>query len=56
LPFSLDANEYIFIISAGLIVVPANEEGFQEVFLGQDCWYEIRISSSMIEKIKYIAG
>lgn len=25
------------------IVVPANEEGFNEVFLGQSCWHEIRI-------------
>jgi predicted DNA binding CopG/RHH family protein len=38
------------------IVVPANEEGFKEVFLGKDQWYAIRISSSMIERIKYIAG
>ena len=38
------------------IVVPANEEGFKEVFLGKNQWYEIRISSSMIDRIKYIAG
>jgi len=38
------------------IVVPANEDGFNEVFLGQDCWYAIRISSSMIDRIKFIAG
>jgi len=38
------------------IVVPANEEGFNEVFLDQNCWYAIRISSSMLDRIKYIAG
>ena len=38
------------------IVVPAREEGFNEVFLGEDCWYEIVISASMIPRIKYIAG
>jgi len=38
------------------IVVPANEEGFNKVFLGENCWYAIRISSSMIDRIKYIAG
>lgn len=38
------------------IIVPANEEGFNEVFLGENCWYSIRISSSMIDRIKYIAG
>lgn len=38
------------------IVVPAKEQGFNEVFLGQNCWYSIRISSSMLDRIKYIAG
>jgi|LSQX01.2.fsa_nt_gb hypothetical protein len=38
------------------IVVPAREEGFQEVFIGEKCWYEIRISSAMLNKIKYIAA
>jgi hypothetical protein len=38
------------------IVVPANEDGFNKVFLGENCWYSIRISSSMLNRIKYIAG
>ncbi len=38
------------------LVVPANKEGFNEVFLGESCWHAIRISSSMVERIKYIAG
>ena len=38
------------------IVIPAREEGFQEVFLGENCWYSIRIHSSMIPRIKYIAA
>ncbi len=38
------------------IIVPAQEEGFQNVFLGKDCWYEIRISGGMLPKIKYIAA
>ena len=37
------------------IVVPAREEGFQEVFLGEDRWYKIRIHSSVIPRLKYIA-
>ena len=36
--------------------MPANEEGFNEVFLGQNCWFAIRISSSMIDRIKFIAS
>jgi hypothetical protein len=38
------------------IVVPANEEGFQETFLGENCWYAIRMSSAMIDRVKYIAA
>jgi len=38
------------------IVVPANEEGFNNTFLGENRWYAIRISSSMLDRIKYIAG
>lgn len=38
------------------IVVPAREEGFNEVFLGENCWYSIRISSGMLNRIKYIAA
>jgi hypothetical protein len=38
------------------IVVPANEDGFNKVFLGEDCWYAIRIGSEMLDRIKYIAA
>jgi hypothetical protein len=38
------------------IVVPANEDGFNKVFLKENCWYAIRISSSMLDRLKYIAG
>src|SRR5690606_26378504 len=38
------------------IIVPAQREGFERVFLGQVCWYAIRISGGMLSKIKYIAA
>jgi hypothetical protein len=38
------------------IVVPAQKEGFNRVFINENCWYAIRISGGMLEKIKYIAG
>ncbi|KJV07158.1 excinuclease ABC subunit C, partial [Elstera litoralis] len=38
------------------IIVPAQKEGFDRVFLGEQCWYAIRISGGMLDKIKYIAG
>lgn len=37
------------------VVVPAQEEGFQEVFLKEDRWYAIRLHSSMIPKLRYLA-
>ena len=38
------------------IVVPAQQEGFESVFLGENCWYAIRIAGGKIPNIKYIAG
>jgi hypothetical protein len=38
------------------IVVPARQDGFKEVFLESNCWHAIRLNSSMIPKIKYIAA
>ena len=38
------------------IVVPAQEEGFNEVFIGENSWWSIRISVSMLDRIKYIAA
>jgi len=39
-----------------MIVVPAREEGFQETFLGERRWYEIRLHGTMRPQIKYIAA
>jgi hypothetical protein len=36
--------------------VPAQKDGFDSVFLGQNAWWAIRIGSGMIPKIKYIAA
>lgn len=38
------------------IVVPAREDGFNEEFLQNERWYAIRISNTMLDKIKYIAS
>jgi hypothetical protein len=37
------------------IVVPARKEGFSSVFIGENRWYQIRIHTSMIPKLKYCA-
>jgi hypothetical protein len=38
------------------VIVPAQKEGFEREFLINNCWYAIRISGGMIQKIKYIAA
>lgn len=38
------------------VIVPAKQEGFEEVFLGEHRWRAIRISGGMLPKIKWIAG
>jgi hypothetical protein len=38
------------------IIVPAKKEGFEDVFLGQNAWWAIRIGGGMLPKIKYIAA
>lgn len=38
------------------IVVPAQAEGFQTAFINSNSWWSIRISSSMVDRIKYIAA
>lgn len=38
------------------IVVPAREEGFNEVFLGENQWHAIRLGAAMKDRIRYIAA
>ena len=58
-PFQDDVMEAVLpttdLDELDTIVVPAREDGFKEVFIGQKCWYQIRISAAMLDKIKYIA-
>lgn len=46
----------IDISEVDTVVVPAREDGFKEVFVGEDCWYSVRINDAMIGQIKYIAA
>jgi hypothetical protein len=38
------------------VFVPAKEDGFQEVFLGEDRWHAVRIHGSVRPQTKYIAA
>ena len=42
--------------SRDTIIVPAQEGGFESVFLHENAWYAIRIAGAMIDKIKYCAA
>ncbi len=37
------------------IVVPAREDGFEETFLGENRWYQVRIHGTMRPQIKHVA-
>lgn len=49
-------TEMVDISDIDTIVIPAREDGFKEVFIDENCWHAIRLNSSMIPKIKYIAA
>jgi hypothetical protein len=38
------------------IVLPARSEGFLEEFVGNNCWYAVRINAKHIPKLKYVAA
>ncbi len=38
------------------VIVPARQEGFEQVFLGEHQWYAIRIGGGMLSKIRHIAA
>ncbi len=38
------------------VVVPAYPSSVQETFLGEDCWYPIRIAGGKLDTIKFIAA
>lgn len=38
------------------IIVSADIEGFKDTFLGENCWYTVKMAEYRIENIKYIAA
>mgnify|MGYP004498715839 CR=1 FL=1 len=38
------------------IIVPADKEGFESEFLGNNCWFAISIGINMLDKLKYIVA
>ena len=42
-------------IEFDLVIYPAHNDGFEETFIGEDCWYSVRIKEDKIPKVKYVA-
>ncbi len=49
-------SERIDLNEVDTVVVPARDDGFEDVFLGENRWYEIRVHGTMRPQIKYIAA
>lgn len=56
-PFALtvDAPREQATSDVDTVVVPSHDDGFEEVFPGENRWYAIRIHGSMRPQIKYVA-
>lgn len=52
----VESNSEADVDELDTIIVPAMEDGFNETFIGENCWYAVRISAPMLNRIKYIAA
>jgi hypothetical protein len=50
------ADGHVDVSDLDTVVVPAQDEGFEQVFLGEDRWYMVRIHGSMIPRLKHVAA
>jgi hypothetical protein len=50
------SGHHIDIEALDTIVVPARKEGFERSFVGKNYWFDVRMSSVMVERLKYIAA
>ena len=56
IPAESAAHTKIDSTTVDTVVVPAREEGFQDVFLKENRWYAVRIHGAMRPQIKYVAA
>lgn len=50
------SSRQVDITDVDTVVVPAREDGFQQVFIGENRWYAIRLHGTMRPQVKYIAA
>ena len=48
-------DEPLDVSDIDTVVVPAQDEGFEQVFMVENRWYKVRIHGSMIPKLKHVA-
>lgn len=51
----IQVDESLLQVDYDTVVFPAHEDGFRDVFLGEDQWKYVRISQGRIPHIKYVA-
>lgn len=42
-------------IGFNTVIFPAHNDGFEQTFLGENCWYSVRIKEDKIPKLEYVA-
>jgi hypothetical protein len=48
-------QEQVDVSDIDTVVVPAHDEGFENVFLGENRWHAVRIHGSMIPRLNHVA-
>lgn len=49
-----DESEEMVQADFNTVIFPAHNEGFDQTFLGEDCWYSVRIREDKIPKLDYV--
>jgi hypothetical protein len=49
------SNRPVDVSDIDTVVVPAQDDGFEQVFMAENRWYKVRIHGSMIPKLKHVA-
>lgn len=51
----VDVNDVSKVIDFDTVIFPGHNDGFEETFIGEHCWYPVRIHDEKISKLKYVA-
>lgn len=43
------------VLALNCVIFPGHNDGFEEAFIGEDCWYPVRIQDKKIPLLSYVA-